>query len=79
MGRGSCLGIVSQGGIMQGKMFGGKSPRVNCPGVEGWDFMRVNCLGVTVPDGKYSGAKVRGRFHRGQLLWGSCSGGNYSG
>ena len=47
---GNCLGVVVQGGIIQGKMFGGKSPRANCPGE---NFMRVNCPGVIVPGGRY--------------------------
>ena len=54
----SSLSLV-QGGIFQGKIYGGKSPRVNCS--EG-NFMRVNCPVVIVPGGKYSGGKVRGDF-----------------
>ena len=46
----SCLGVVVQGGIIQGKMFGGKSPRANCPGE---NFIRFNCPGVIVPGGRY--------------------------
>ena len=37
--------------------------------------MRVKCPGVTVADGKYSGAKVHGDFIGGNFLGNSFSGG----
>ena len=43
LGGGSFQEVVVQGGITQGKMFGGKSPGVSCPGGK---FMTVNCPGV---------------------------------
>ena len=57
-------------------MFGGRNPQVKFPGGK---FMRINCLGVIVPDGKHSGAKVQGGFPKGQLPGGYLFQGNCSG
>ena len=40
---GSFLGVVAQGGIIQGKTFGGKNPGFNCPG---GNLMKANYPGL---------------------------------
>ena len=60
--------------VVQGKMFGVKSPGGNCPG---GSFMEVNSPGCNYPEGKSPEGNFLGQnFVGGSCPGGSCPGGN---
>ena len=76
------LGLVVQGGIVEGKMFRVKNPGGNCPR---GSFIRVNSSGGNCPGGKLfrsnypEGKSLEGNFLGENFIGGSCPGGNIQG